>query len=75
VKLYEKIRFLQGFQGGRGQHQQSDSVVVPVESRYRSQYEQKMDPFSSFSQQERQRRYGQLNVLEKIILSFVQVRI
>ena len=43
-----------------------------MESRYKPQYEQKMDPFSSFSAQERQRRYGQLNVFEKIILSFVQ---
>ncbi len=77
VKLYEKIRFLQGYQGGRvapssSQHSGND-VAIPVENRYRQQYEQKMDPFHSFSQQERHRRFGQLNVFEKIIYSFVQV--
>ena len=58
-----------------GGNNSPDSVSIPVESRYRSQYEQKMDPFSSFSQQERQKRYSQLNVFEKIILSFVQVKL
>ncbi len=62
-------RFLQGFGGSR---QSDQSVAVSVESKYRSSYEQKLDPFNSFSNQERQRRYGQLNVFEKIILSFVQ---
>jgi homeobox protein cut-like len=70
VKLYEKIRFLQGFGGNRGNN--ADSAIIPVESRYKSQYEQKMDPFATFSHQERQKRYGQLNVFEKIILSMVR---
>ncbi len=72
VKLYEKIRFLQSFGGGGVGANKVSSVSIPVETRYQSQYEQKMDPFASFSQQERQRRYGQLSVFEKIILSFVQ---
>ena len=46
--------------------------MVAVESRYRSSYEQKLDPFSSFSQQEKQRKYGQLSVAEKVILSLVR---
>ena len=48
VKLYEKIRFLQGFGGARGQ---SSSTVVEVESRYKNTYEQKLDPFATFSNQ------------------------
>jgi homeobox protein cut-like len=94
VKLYEKIRFLQGYQAGRfkngdGGNDVSVNVEAKYESviyyvafekyrisflycRYRNRYEERLDPFASFSQQERQRRYGQLNVAEKILLSFVQ---
>jgi homeobox protein cut-like len=81
VKLYEKIRFLQGF-GGVGKKQISSDPSSPsggggggrsdVESRYKKSYEQKLDPFNSFNNQERQKRYSQLNVFEKIVLSFVQ---
>ena len=54
VKLYEKIRFLQGFGGASRQSQSSSSsTVVEVESRYRNTYEQKLDPFSTFSNQGR----------------------
>lgn len=67
MKLYEKIRFLQSFRSSSG-----GDAVINVESRYKNQYEQRLDPFSSFSAQERQRRVGQLNVVEKIILSMVQ---
>jgi len=46
--------------------------VVPVETRYQDCYEQKLDPFSNFSKQEKQRKYGQLSVFEKVILSLVR---
>lgn len=52
VKLYEKIRYLQGYQTSK----KNDSVMIPVETRYKNQYEQKIDPFTSFSNQERQRK-------------------
>ena len=69
VKLYEKIRYLQGYQQ---QHQRSSSsIAIPVESKYKHQYEQRLDPFTTFSNQERQRKYGQLNIVEKLILSMV----
>ena len=68
--VHKRFFFLQGKSSNRNS---DTSVSIPhVESRYKSQYDQKLDPFTSFSAQERQRRYGQLNVLEKIILSFVQ---
>jgi len=69
VKLYEKIRFLQGYQ--TSSTKKNDSVMIPVETRYKNQYEQKIDPFTTFSNQERQRKYTQLNIVEKIILSMV----
>ena len=40
--------------------------------RYQSEYEQKLDPFQSFSQAEKKRKYGQLSVVEKVILSLVR---
>jgi len=68
LKLYEKIRFLQSCTGGKS----NKEVVVPVETKYKSSYEQRLDPFTSFNQSERQRKYGQLSVFEKIILSLVR---
>ena len=35
--------------------------------RYQESYEQKLDPFSNFSKQEKQRKYGQLSVFEKVL--------
>ncbi|KAK7086455.1 intra-Golgi vesicle-mediated transport [Halocaridina rubra] len=63
LKLYEKIRFLQSYQG---QHSRDDSAA---ESRYSSQYEEALDPFSSFSRKERSKRYAALSPFEKVTLS------
>ena len=35
----------------------NDSISIPVESKYKNQYEQRIDPFTSFSNQERQRKW------------------
>jgi len=69
LKLYEKIRFLQACGGGVSRR---GDVSVPVETRYQDSYEQKLDPFSNFGKQEKQRKYGQLSVFEKVILSLVR---
>lgn len=63
LKLYEKIRFLQSYQG---RHSKDDTAA---ESRYSSQYEEALDPFSSFSRKEKQRRYAALSPFEKVTLS------
>ncbi|XP_068230347.1 protein CASP-like isoform X3 [Palaemon carinicauda] len=63
LKLYEKIRFLQSYQG---QHSREDTAA---ESRYSSQYEEALDPFSSFSRKEKLRRYAALSPFEKVTLS------
>uniref|UniRef100_A0A3Q2PNU0 CASP C-terminal domain-containing protein n=1 Tax=Fundulus heteroclitus TaxID=8078 RepID=A0A3Q2PNU0_FUNHE len=47
IKLYEKIKFLQSYAGRAGG---SDDTVM----RYSSQYEERLDPFASFSKRERQ---------------------
>ncbi|XP_042206580.1 protein CASP-like isoform X3 [Homarus americanus] len=63
LKLYEKIRFLQSYQGRQSKED------TAAESRYSSQYEEALDPFSSFSRKEKHRRYAALSPFEKITLS------
>ncbi|XP_034844457.1 protein CASP isoform X1 [Mirounga leonina] len=62
IKLFEKIKFLQSYPGRSGG---SDDT----ELRYSSQYEERLDPFSSFSKRERQRRYLSLSPWDKATLS------
>lgn len=69
VKLFEKIRFLQSCGGSP---RRREDTVVAVENRYQTEYEKRLDPFQSFSQAERKRKYGQLSVAEKVILSLVR---
>uniref|UniRef100_A0A670Y6N8 Protein CASP n=1 Tax=Pseudonaja textilis TaxID=8673 RepID=A0A670Y6N8_PSETE len=62
IKLYEKIKFLQSYPG-RG------SGSDDTELRYSSQYEERLDPFTSFSRKERQRKYQSLSPWDKATLS------
>ncbi|KAK7506063.1 hypothetical protein BaRGS_00002785, partial [Batillaria attramentaria] len=66
VKLYEKIRFLQSYPSRGG----TDEMAV---SRYHSQYEERLDPFTTFSRKERQRRYADLKPYDKITLSMGRI--
>ncbi|XP_069083054.1 protein CASP isoform X3 [Pleurodeles waltl] len=61
IKLYEKIKFLQSYPGKGGS---SDDT----ELRYSSQYEERLDPFTSFSRKERQRKYVNLSPWDKVTL-------
>uniref|UniRef100_A0A4W5JTZ8 Cut-like homeobox 1b n=1 Tax=Hucho hucho TaxID=62062 RepID=A0A4W5JTZ8_9TELE len=63
IKLYEKIKFLQSYPGRAAGS--DDTVTV----RYSSQYEERLDPFASFSKRERQRRYLSLSPWDKVTLS------
>ncbi|XP_062363247.1 protein CASP isoform X8 [Cinclus cinclus] len=62
IKLYEKIKFLQSYPG-------QGSSRDDTEQRYSSQYEERLDPFSSFSRKERQRKYLSLSPWDKATLS------
>ncbi|XP_030328031.1 protein CASP isoform X6 [Strigops habroptila] len=62
IKLYEKIKFLQSYPGRGGSRDDT-------EQRYSSQYEERLDPFSSFSRKERQRKYLSLSPWDKATLS------
>ncbi|XP_059389645.1 cut-like homeobox 1b isoform X1 [Carassius carassius] len=66
IKLYEKIKFLQSYPNRAGD---SDDTVM----RYSSQYEERLDPFASFSKKERQRRYQSLSPWDKATLSLGRV--
>jgi len=48
----------------------TDETIV----RYSSQYDQKLDPFTSFSKQERLRKYMDLRPYDKITLGMVSSR-
>jgi homeobox protein cut-like len=65
VKLYEKIKFLQGYarpQGG------GSSVADDTVGKYSSQYDDTLDPFTTFSRRERMRKYMDLRPYDKITL-------
>ncbi|KTF91229.1 hypothetical protein cypCar_00026997 [Cyprinus carpio] len=64
IKLYEKIKFLQSYPNRAGD---SDDTVM----RYSSQYEERLDPFTSFSKKERLRRYQSLSPWDKATLGLV----
>ncbi|KAL3671953.1 hypothetical protein V7S43_002620 [Phytophthora oleae] len=80
MQLYHKIRYLQSY-GGAGSS--GDSRVKPnfsaledgsggttdVEARYRSMYEEKMNPFVQFNKMENQQRFTNLNPVDKILLT------
>ncbi|KJH46419.1 CASPprotein [Dictyocaulus viviparus] len=52
VKLYGKIKFLQGY----GSRSPETSVPLPEEGDYSVQYERRLDPFQRFGQAETQRK-------------------
>ncbi|CAH1232311.1 protein CASP-like isoform X3 [Branchiostoma lanceolatum] len=67
VKLYEKIKFLQSYPT------KAMTATDDTESRYSSQYEERLDPFSSFSRKERQRKYMNMSPYDKATLSMGRV--
>eukprot|EP00160_Parvularia_atlantis_P014617 Unigene3741_Nuclearia_a/m.11426 Unigene3741_Nuclearia_a/g.11426 ORF Unigene3741_Nuclearia_a/g.11426 Unigene3741_Nuclearia_a/m.11426 type:complete len:398 (+) Unigene3741_Nuclearia_a:1021-2214(+) len=73
VKLYEKIRYLEGYQENR---RATASVVVDmgaagtdVTSKYRPIYEDRLNPFTEFNERERRKGYYNLNVAERATLN------
>ncbi|RCN24579.1 CASP protein, partial [Ancylostoma caninum] len=69
VKLYGKIKFLQGYGSKAGE----TSVPLPEESNYSAQYEKRLDPFQRFGQAETQRSYARLPMHDRASLSIVSV--
>ncbi|XP_060594752.1 protein CASP-like [Ruditapes philippinarum] len=66
VKLYEKVRYLQsaGYSTKSGSHHDDGTLT-----KYSTQYEERLDPFSSFNRKEKIKRYMNLKPYDKITLS------
>lgn len=74
TKLYEKVRYLQSYssktgggsayiRGGSGRGSDRDLDLEALEQRY----EASVDPFRQFSRAERQRKFNEMNPMEKIV--------
>ncbi|GBG59515.1 hypothetical protein CBR_g38539 [Chara braunii] len=82
VKLYEKIRFVQEYQndrmqsrgGGRMSKRGSvgdveSGLPSDVETKYKKLYEDDINPFAAFSKKERDQRYRDLGLRDRITLT------
>eukprot|EP01104_Vermistella_antarctica_P012143 TRINITY_DN3467_c0_g2_i1.p1 TRINITY_DN3467_c0_g2~~TRINITY_DN3467_c0_g2_i1.p1 ORF type:complete len:705 (+),score=238.54 TRINITY_DN3467_c0_g2_i1:573-2687(+) len=86
VKLYEKIKYLESYggqttigsggQGGKGGTTSSSSTVVDmdpaVDRKYKSMYEDSVNPFVLFNRKIKSERYRSLNAAEKVTLNMGQ---
>lgn len=66
VKLYEKIKFVQGYQ-------KSNKSAEEAVGRYSSQYEESKNPFNEFSKQEKQRKYSTMTPADKMVHSVAKI--
>ncbi|KAJ8560595.1 hypothetical protein K7X08_022455 [Anisodus acutangulus] len=77
VKLYGKIRYVQDYNSERVISRGSKKCVEDlesgfssdVESKYKKMYEDDINPFAAFSKKERDQRYKELGLRDKITLS------
>ncbi|KAJ8646654.1 hypothetical protein MRB53_008402 [Persea americana] len=77
VKLYGKIRYVQDYSleklVSRGAKKHSEDIESgfssDVESKYKKIYEDDINPFAAFSKKERDQRYKELGIRDKITLS------
>uniref|UniRef100_A0A7N0VFN7 Protein CASP n=1 Tax=Kalanchoe fedtschenkoi TaxID=63787 RepID=A0A7N0VFN7_KALFE len=75
VKLYGKIRYVQDYNlekvvsRGSRKDLESGGFTSDVESKYKKIYEDDINPFAAFSKKERDQRYKELGLRDKITLS------
>lgn len=77
VKLYGKIRYVQDYNSekviSRGSKKQVEDLETgfssDVESKYKKIYEDDINPFAAFSRKEKELRYRELGLRDKITLS------
>ncbi|KAL1527584.1 hypothetical protein AB1Y20_008971 [Prymnesium parvum] len=67
LKLYEKVKFLEGVAQPVGRNSPLDA---DTERRYHKLYEDTLNPFAAFHRNEKQQRYAELNVAEKLMFNF-----
>ncbi|KAG9140503.1 hypothetical protein Leryth_024830 [Lithospermum erythrorhizon] len=77
VKLYERMRYVQDYNSekiiSRGSRKYAEDLESgfssDVESKYKKMYEDDINPFAAFSKKERDQRYKDLGLRDKITLS------
>ncbi|KAJ8752747.1 hypothetical protein K2173_007057 [Erythroxylum novogranatense] len=77
VKLYGKIRYVQDYNHekvvSRGSKKHNEDLesgfISDVESKYKKIYEDDINPFAAFSKKERDQRYKELGIRDRITLS------
>ncbi|KAI0495121.1 hypothetical protein KFK09_025268 [Dendrobium nobile] len=77
VKLYGKIRYVQDYSQenlvSRGPKKYAEDIESgfgsDVESKYKKMYEDDINPFAAFSKKERDQRYRELGIRDKITLT------
>ncbi|GLJ49086.1 hypothetical protein SUGI_1035530 [Cryptomeria japonica] len=76
VKLYEKIRYIQDYTKdwpiSRAKRRADDiesGFSSDIESKYKKIYEDDINPFAAFSKKEKERRYKELGIRDKITLT------
>lgn len=74
VKLYGKIRYVQDYNRekvvSRGSKRSPEDLESgDVESKYKKMYEEDINPFAAFSKKERDQRYKELGLRDKITLT------
>lgn len=78
VKLYERMRFVQDYSQDRPSKARSgkkrgedleSGINGDVESKYKKMYEDDINPFTAFSKKEKERRYKELGIRDKITLT------
>lgn len=77
VKLYEKVRYMQNFVGGKGGAARNSSVRSGRPGRYddtdldleslEKKYESSVDPFQQFGVAERQRKFREMTPVERMV--------
>eukprot|EP00040_Diaphanoeca_grandis_P015651 m.80134 g.80134 ORF g.80134 m.80134 type:complete len:652 (+) comp25285_c0_seq1:378-2333(+) len=66
VKLYEKIKFIQGY---KPQSRTSEATV----DKYSKEYEEHINPFQAFNQKEKQRKYQSLSPVDKMVHAVIRI--
>ncbi|KAH9722625.1 protein CASP [Citrus sinensis] len=77
VQLYGKIRFVQDYNNekviSRGSKKYAEDLesgfTSDIESKYKKMYEDDINPFAAFSKKERDQRYKELGIRDRITLS------
>lgn len=76
IKLYEKMRFVQDYTKDRPisrNKKRGEDLEMgmggDVESKYKKMYEDDINPFTAFSKKEKERRYKELGLRDKITLT------